>query len=508
MPHEPAALYSAEPRPVTSSFDVDVCPSALPDIRPQELRIIGRVVSFTAEIDSCGQRRSCAFKGWVSHITKETVTLLDVVRFDDVSELSNATRTIEQELLDFPIVLHEVSDGPAPIMPSSSQPEGALATPSVSNVRRLGRLPYVTFPRKKIRSVKFETDVPLRAPTRLPDTEPFLSKELSPAWFPHDAQKVRMFVRRYIIHTAQNNNGQRLSLVSFLETRLGVVSLDRDLLNHFVVEEMHDLMSIDADITSRTAQVQQANELRAQQAQQQVAANMGRAPIARLHATGIVSRTTYIAIGEFACAVGLLLYSASVFTTTEVDFLLDFMRGAITMCVIAGAVLVITSISTAVSVVGIASLPLSTCKMVWRTFTTLAGLGITSATVALLVRCMFKYIQLDGTTLFNFYLDRVATQRNDVCDLFKQYSCSGWVRLCDSTSSSSTWAKECPSPHCTTSFGMTCKADVEHKVRNNLLPLLAMVCAAALFVFLDAMHYIRLRRVAHRLVEEQRLPPQ
>lgn len=488
------------------AFDVNVCPSSLPDIRPQELRIIGRVVSFSADLDTGGQRKSCAFKGWVGHITKDTVTLLDAIRFDDAAQLHDPTRTMEAELERFPIVLHRNPSGPSPVsVPPTAQPAGGNDDDGAAAAHRL---PYATFPRRKLRNVKFETDVPVRAPSRSQEVEPFLDAVRAPQWFPHDAQKVRMFVRRYIVHTAQSNNNQRLSLMAFLLTRMTLPdgSIDAALLQRYVTEELQDLVTVDKEITARNEQQQQHQRARTDQANDRASAAAQRirsGPVQLLHDTGLISRTTYVAIGVFACGIGLLLYSASVFTTTKVDFLLNFIRDALTLCVVNGVVFVISSICTALHVVGINSLPISSCKGCVRVFTTLAALAISAASIASLCKQMFAYQQIGGSSLFDYYLGKVAGARGEVCDMFSGYSCSGWEKICDSSSSSSVWARECPSPSCTTSFSVTCGATVEHEVRSQLLPLLIMSIVGGSFALLDALAFIRLMRAASTLARER-----
>ncbi|CUG31391.1 transmembrane protein, putative [Bodo saltans] len=508
MPHEPSVFDTSvegddnSQRPTT--FDVHTCPSSLPDIRPQELRIIGRVVSFTADLETGGQRRTCAFKGWVGHITKDTVTMIDAIRFEDVAELHDAARTAEIEMEKFPITLHRNSNGPSPVsVPPTALPAPDNGTLAVAS----GRLPYATFPRRKLRNVKFETDHAVLGPSRSQDVEPFLSPIRCPSWFPHDVQKVRMFVRRYIVHTAQNNNNQRLSLMSFLLTRLALPegSIDATLLQIYVAEELADLQTVDQEITARNEHTQQHQQQRTDQANERAnaaAQRMQSGPAQRLHATGIISRTTYMAIGEFACGIGLLLYSASAFTTINDDFILDFTRPALTLSVITGIVLVAAAVCTALSVVGIVRLPLSGCKICARTFGTLSALAIGATNIASLSREMFLYMKIDGTAIFDFYLDKVANHRSEVCDLFKDYTCSGWARICDSSSSSSVWAKECPSPSCTTSFSTTCQTAVEKEVRSQLLPLFIMTIVGLLFVLFDAYMLCRLRQKVAQIMRE------
>ncbi|CUG31405.1 transmembrane protein, putative [Bodo saltans] len=464
-------------------FDVNMCPDTLPTLQSQELRIIGRVVSFTADLETGGQRRTCAFKGWVGHITKDTVTMIDAIRFEDVAELHDPSRTEEIEMQTFPLVLQRNDSGPSPlgVAPASS-------TPSATS----GRLPYVTFPRRKLRNVKFESDYAVFAPSRSKEVEPFLDSARAPLWFPHDAQKVRMFVRRYIVHTAQQNNNQRLSLTSFLLSRLpfsGEGVADTALLQKFVAEELADLIAADHDIVARNEQLPQ---LQAHQHQQPGGVAAAIPPI--FDASTLTLRTTYMAIGEFACGIGLLLYSASVFTTEDVELVRDFLRQALSFSIAAGLVFVTASVCTAVSIMGVRRSPMNIVKCGARMFTTLGALGVGAATTASLIRFMFLTMKLGGTHFYENYVDAVTYNRNDVCDLFRSYTCSGWDYLCVGNSSS----VECPSPHCPSNFTSVCQPPVAEDIRHSLLPLLVMSLAGAFFALLDGFMFMRLRRHAQQ----------
>jgi hypothetical protein len=484
------ATASRHVAPVLTTFDVLTCPESMPNMQSQELRIIGRVVSFSADLDTGGQRRTCAFKGWVGHITKDTVTLIDAIRFDDVAELHAAsTAGSDDEMERYPLTLHHDASGPSPVsVPPTAQPsnDGAHAA---------GRLPYATFPRRKLRNVKFETDYPLLAASRSQEIEPFLDAARSPAWFPHDAQKVRMFVRRYIVHTAQNNNDQQVSLITFLHSRISLPegSMDAVILQTYVAEELADLATVDDEMVAHSTQ---GSHLSRQHDDGAQTAGVPTAAVTPplIDANTLTLHTTYTAVGEFTCGIGLLLYSASVFTTEDVELVRGFLRQALSFCIAAGLVFVAASVCTAISIAGVRRSPMNIVKCGARMFTTLGAMGVGAATTASLVRFMFLTMKFAGTRFYDEYIDALAEDHSQVCELFRSYSCSGWATLCLANVTSA----DCPTPHCPSNFTVVCEHPVAEDIRHTLLPLLVMALAGALFALLDGIMFMRLRQRVQR----------
>jgi hypothetical protein len=467
----------------------------LPNMRSQELRIIGRVVSFSADLDTGGQRRTCAFKGWVGHITKDTVTLIDAIRFDDVSELHDPQRTADVEMEMYPITLHRDASGPSPV--------GTARALSSDDAAVAGRLPYATFPRRKLRNVKFETDYPLRAPSRSQEIEPFLDAARSPAWFPHDAQKVRMFVRRYIVHAEKHVCCGSLRLYLSMCLSLPETNIDLALVHSYMEEEIAGLLAVDREIASRSEEHQD------QQHHFVLMPPLERNGIITDHHETIklVHVTLYVATVELVCATALVTYAASLFEAINDPFLLDFIRPALVASLSAGGVFVVASLCTIGHMLcagATAAFPL--WKFAVRALTVLLCLFGGASSFTKHVRYCFVYMDPRGTQLVDVYRDRTLHHGNEICRIFQDYRCSGWATPCGNGTMSylTSSGTECPFPSCATLFPRPCRSILQGHVLHHCLPLLVLTAVASLLAVLEGVLLIRLRqRISRPTVEPE-----
>ncbi|KAI5687864.1 hypothetical protein MNV84_06205 [Leishmania braziliensis] len=102
----------------------------------------------------------------------------------------------------------------------------------------IGPIPYVTFLRKSIHNVAFGRD----------PRSSFYSLFKDPARHTRDMQVLRMFVRRYLVHTSQGNNPRQVLLYAFLSVRCAWPDVDRELVNRVALEELPTLLKADCAI--------------------------------------------------------------------------------------------------------------------------------------------------------------------------------------------------------------------------------------------------------------------
>jgi hypothetical protein len=481
MAHEPLAETDVVVQPYVFR-DVDVYPEDLPPIVPQELRIIGRCVSFLGLTVTSGTSKAFKYKGMVSHISKETVSLLDCVRFE-VASFEEEGRTLESELEQYPQVL-----------PSAVRVE---PIPAEGN---FGRIPYLTFLRRKISQVKFETDTPLtgagndrstfmgvtsagattteEGATRpsLPQPSPSpLESFRDGQWLPHDEQKLRMLVRRYIVHSTQGNNPQKLSLRQFLVARLDGRVPPAEVLLPIATEEVNHMAAVSTAIGGQAGtqnQNRNAPPRRQNQAQQQRPLLVGT----------IASRTSYVAVLHIALAIAILLYSASVITMADGLLVEDFVRPFITNVAVAAALLLFCGCVTGLHALRLQN---ASCRIIaGRLAFMLAAAALVAYALNTVARGIYSDQQPDSTSMRQYYLNKAKRSPNDVCAYFIRESCSGFDRICNGPFTN---PDQCPS--CTSNGGVPCRNSLQDAVSNGLLPLFCLLIAAAVSVLLDILMF-------------------
>lgn len=102
--------------------------------------------------------------------------------------------------------------------------------------------PFMSFSRKRIHNVQFSID-PLKTPY-------FLFHSADKQFM--DMECLRLFIRRYLIHTSQGNNRQQLPLKSFIVRRLNCPNIEDALLIRLAREELLSLLEIQAEIKRMT----------------------------------------------------------------------------------------------------------------------------------------------------------------------------------------------------------------------------------------------------------------
>lgn len=257
----------------------------IPSIGPEELKVIGRCIMFDAETLFNGEVRNMRYSGLVASICFDTVTLIHARRFSDSEfeeflkvkaaadrrqeessagspreemtgqtneeyeqQLEESTCLASDEVGDNQQLEHDEGDGLQQMITRSSPKPGS----PTGSERRTWKgeaedftAPFVTFSRKRIHNVQFSIDPP----------SSFYSLFRDPAKHFFDMQCLRMFCRRYVVHTSQGNNPRNVPLKAFIVCRCNCPQIDDELLIRVTREEIVYLFKLDAEIKRMTAQM-------------------------------------------------------------------------------------------------------------------------------------------------------------------------------------------------------------------------------------------------------------
>ncbi|CAD2214898.1 hypothetical protein ADEAN_000235100 [Angomonas deanei] len=202
-----------------------------------------------------------------------------------------------------------------------------------SENKSIGPLPYATFARNGIDQVEFSDD---------PKGE-FYSLFTNPDKKLFDQQCLRMFVRRYIVHTSQHNNANNVSLSDFISSRCACGPLDPALLREVAEEEVQLLVRVD------TAMKELKQRRHHNDTERSILAY--RAPLGMFQATGILYLTrlplqTFIA-GTLYFIISLIVSLLIIMSYTSTSLLVfNIIFGgiwsAVLVCVVCALCMIFT----------------------------------------------------------------------------------------------------------------------------------------------------------------------
>ncbi|KAK7201942.1 hypothetical protein NESM_000261900 [Novymonas esmeraldas] len=320
----------------------------------------------------------------------------------------------------------------------------------------MGPIPYVTFLRKTIYNVEFGRD-PRSA---------FYSLFQDPAKQFTDMQYLRMFVRRYLVHTSQGNNPREVPLYAFVSVRGAWPALDRELVNQIVHEELPRLLMSDGAIRKEKKRQRAREEQREQDVREY------RAPAGLFHRTGILFLTR-IPQSSFLAAMILLLFTVafSVYlgvmlsVTSDaliVSFVMAFMRNFIASIVIwgvAGVFIVLHAIAV--------HLPLgeNSYRLFFRVLCTLGALGCC-------IMCFF--ILLSKMSNRALYQHMANPPYGALCDFYTRHQCSGFFVGCGYSNDSYDLNLCSPCPN-TADYRSGCFISVWSQLQLVSVPLLVFI---------------------------------
>jgi hypothetical protein len=351
----------------------------------------------------------------------------------------------------------------------------------------MAAIPFATFNRRRIRQVEFADEKPHHIR---------FGRLAQPLQHFSDMQMLRMFVRRYLVHTSQGNNTNKLSLRAFLTARLQWTETDaRPVLQDIAAEELRLLVQVDKEIIERQERAAAANagNQHAARADHPRGTRQG-APLTHqaenefLFRTQVPSRTSYVSIAHIVFSVALLLYSASAFTSSERLVVQPFLRQVGLYVVVAGAAHLLAGITSGVHGLRM-RIPLGKGVLLARAGAVLLAGALIGFALYVVLLMAVRFVNPDNQSLEEFYLNMVSTSPQDICQYQSKVGCAGFSRLCV------TDASQC-GRDCLSRGGTLCRDSLKTKVRDALSPIISILVIEAACVIVDVLLFLQLIRIA------------
>lgn len=393
--------------------------------------------------------------------TQDAAALL---RLDAAGSLAPAVALCTKEEIE---ALDFAGSPNQPDAPEAPQTQSTTRALQHKNFRRceasIGPLPYVTFLRKSVHDVRFGRD----------PRSSFYALFSDPTKAITDTQFLRMFVRRYLVHTSEGNNPRQVPLYAFVSVRCGCPNMDGELVNRVAREELPGLLRSDKSIEKEKTR-QRSREVRQEQAIQTF-----RAPNGLFAHTGILYLTRLPQV-TFLTAVLILLFtvvfavylgvsmgvmSDSLITTYERN-LLGFFVPSILVWAIAGVLTVLHSLYVRVP------LHTSFLTMILRSIWSIGGFACAVMVLAVIAE------RLRDKKMINFMN---SASSPDLCTFYKKYECSGFWTACFEGSIARMCNLDC-APWGGSNFTEPCYPYVWNRVQLQLIPLVVFA-AMLIFVF-------------------------
>ncbi|KPA73834.1 hypothetical protein ABB37_09478 [Leptomonas pyrrhocoris] len=335
-----------------------------------------------------------------------------------------------------------------------------------------GPLPYVSFLRKSIHDVRFGRD----------PRSSFYALFQDPSRKLLDMQYLRMFVRRYIVHTSENNNPRQVPMYAFVTVRGACPELGHELANQTVREELPGLIKADRAI-ERDKKRNRNREVRRELAIQEY-----RAPPGLFSNTGILYLThtpqstflsaVVVVFFTIIFAVFLAVVLAVVADSLIVSYLSQVMRYFIaSMCV-----WMLTGVAIGLHAINM-HIPLrdDLRLMVTRAVLMLGGVACAVMTLVMLLG------RLVNPTLYSF----LALRANDLlCGFYAAHQCSGFTTSCaDLYYTDSNLCGTCPP---SLNYSTVCYYELWSQLQVVIVPLLVFSVFILLALVYSSFQFVKL----------------
>ncbi|KAG5497555.1 hypothetical protein JKF63_03819 [Porcisia hertigi] len=329
----------------------------------------------------------------------------------------------------------------------------------------VGPIPYVTFLRKNIRDVEFGRD---------PRSD-FYSLFQDPSKRIVDMQYLRMFVRRYLVHTSEGNNPRQVPLYAFLSVRCAWPNVDRELVNGMVPEELRTLLKADRAIAKEN---KRKRVLRMQREQNVL---NYRAPAGIFSRTGILY-FTHIPQNLFLTAtltllftLGFALYLCITLGRTLESLVRSFVSQFLQHLLIS---VVFWTLGGVANILYGISMHLPLRENMWRFVVIVCGVV---SSLACCVMCIIVFL----TKMSNFaiYTHMVRAPASQLCAFYDIHQCSGFTVGC-SYSASSYDPNLCDSCPGTSNLPTGCYMAIWNRLQLIGMPLLVLV----IFVMISVLY--------------------
>jgi hypothetical protein len=345
----------------------------------------------------------------------------------------------------------------------------------------MGPIPYVTFSRSRIHRVEFGVD----------PRSTFFSIFHDPSKLHFDMQCLRMFVRRYLIHTSQGNNPRMVPLRAFVTCRCNCPDLDNDLLIQTTKEELAHLIKIDRDVKRAKKRKEQGrrNVLRAYRAPNGLFRHTG-----VLYLTHLPRQTFTIGVMEAIVIMVVLIYEVLSSVSGDLFVIAPYVMKVYPYIF---ATVVVSVMATGCTLLHAVRMCLPLASQLY--LVVIRGL-LTFGAVACSIMTMIVAGEMANLNRWwNFY-ERELTKSN-LCLFYASHHCSGITQSCVVAFNSS----ECQCPGYTSPteyFPYTCDTQIVVYIQRTTIPLVCMSFLIFATYLFDGYLHLRLFHVA-RLLERR-----
>ncbi|KPA73833.1 hypothetical protein ABB37_09477 [Leptomonas pyrrhocoris] len=349
----------------------------------------------------------------------------------------------------------------AAAMTKSPHCAGALTFRTCSD--SLGPLPCVTLLRRGLHDVAFG---------RSPDSV-FYSLLQDPSKKLMDMQYLRMFLRRYLVHTSEGNNPEQISLFTYLREVAGCSDLGHERARQLVREEVVDLMKHDRGIAKEKKRLRSREERREATLRDYRAPSSLFADTGFLYLTGLpqgtllAAATMFFFTFVFACSYVLPVVIAG-------DGLIQFFFEELNNVFLSALLMwVVTSIAMflhalVMRVPSLANSPLLIVR------------GLTSVGSA--VYAVLCAVFITHCTTNDYLLNRMRlSDPGDLCSFYEQNMCSGFFVGCGDGSRGDPLCAPCMPVSYPDS---SCYSAITDQLQRVMIPLFLF----AIVIFLSALH--------------------
>ncbi|PWV15492.1 hypothetical protein C3747_29g116 [Trypanosoma cruzi] len=497
-----------------AEINLDAPCANLPLLRAQELKIIGRCVTFLGETTVEGERVLLHYEGVVAMITKDTVMLLQVRRYtkedflkyqemieaekrdehkkDDHQELhgemdrngNGRAHAGNEEMMNFHAaseatsnddVHHDMHVVDCNILAAQETRENAgMPEPDppltrqnrLLGTRTMGPVPFMTFSRRRIHNVVFGHD----------PQNSLYSIFQNPSRRYFDMQCLRMFVRRYLVHTSQGNNPRKINLRPFIEWRCNCKGIADELLVNVAKQELAYLIKTEREMAKAAERL--ANNRRNFFHTYQPTHRLFRAT-GILFLTRIPAQTFSLAILEMLVSLLLLGFSAYSFATAPPILIYGYVKDYTFSVTFAGIVSLLASGMTAFH---------SLRMRIPLTFSIHTALRLVAATVAIALDTM-TLVMIGGAVSHSHilgYLFRLAQESAELCYYYALHNCTGFGEICGPDNMSPI----CMQHKCPSNRTVTCTQPLTATLIRIFIPFIAIsMVLVALFMIDHLLHY-------------------
>ncbi|KPI83109.1 hypothetical protein ABL78_7867 [Leptomonas seymouri] len=309
---------------------------------------------------------------------------------------------------------------------TQSAPTSSTRPPYFRNcAESLGILPFVTFLRANVHDVAFGRD----------PSSGFYALLTTPTKRLVDTQFLRMFVRRYLVHTSEHNNPSQVPIYLYLTALGGCPHLDRGLVNRLVREELPRLMHADCAIAK------EKRKLRLREARLSAAIQEYRAPQGLFVNTGVLF-LTQIPQHTFMCGCATLFLTVcfvvflAIFFVSMEDRLIRLFVARLMSCFVPS--IMVWAMTGTLTLLHSTSMRVPLRQNI-EVLVARAALSVGSVVFATISISRISHSMSNERIYDHLYRQR----HSSLCAFYDRHHCSGFYYSCDEGASNNSLCNSC-----------------------------------------------------------------